>query len=237
MARFPITNAQYEKFDPAHRRQARAVGGRQASRGLREQPGGGEILPVAEREGGEKIPAADRGRVGICGARDRTGGLSRGASSSMPGISRISPTRARTFAWRDPIDRRRLRGDAPGRQLSRAVRVPLASKTWRATSSSGASTFSRPTRARTATNPRGPTSGAKRIYRGGSWKSRASQSARHGAQLQSAGLLLERRRLPRRLRVRVVARDPRKTKQPARIEDWLFAKLKADCAARSPRND
>ena len=49
ISRHPITNAQYEKFDPSHARQTRARRGRSAPGGLCEQHRGDKVLPMAQR--------------------------------------------------------------------------------------------------------------------------------------------------------------------------------------------
>ena len=51
-------------------------------------------------------------------------------------------------------------------------------------------------------NPRGAPSGMKRVYRGGSWKSRFNSLRDNRPRLQCAQLLLQRPRFPSRLRMR-----------------------------------
>ena len=174
MARFPVTNAQYEKFDPAHIAQARAVGRRRSSGDLCEQPRGGEILPMAQlarrakntacrpRPNGNTPRAALDGRIFPWGDALDAGHFANFADKRT------------NFAWRDTHDRRRFCRDRARRQLSRGARVRSASKTWRATSSSGASIFSSLTRARSASIRAARQWATSGIYRGGSWKSRAA---------------------------------------------------------------
>ena len=74
-------------------------------------------------------------------------------------------------------------------------------------------------------NPRGTSVGPKRIYRGGSWKSKAGNLRASARQFQSAGLFIKRCGLPRDLRVRNVSRHsmPAMRPQYARREDKMSA--------------
>ena len=171
LSRHPITNAQYELFDPSHARQTRARRGRSAPGGLCEQQRGGEILPMAQLARPATLSPADRSRMGICGARDGWPRISLGTTRKGGAIWRISPIATLTLPG---VIARSTMASQKARQSERFRVAPVPSewKTWRGTSGSGAATSWKPIAALPKINPRGPVSGAKRIYRGGSWKSR-----------------------------------------------------------------
>ena len=143
MSRFPITNAQYEQFDPSHVRNAR--------------PGAGDRHPVVyvssleamkfcqwlTRARTEDVSPADRSRMGVCRARARMAANIRGAIRNGRGDLANFADRNTVFAWSDrEIDDGFAESSPVG--AFPLGRVHSAWKTWRGTSGNGASIIWKP---------------------------------------------------------------------------------------------
>jgi formylglycine-generating enzyme required for sulfatase activity len=170
MSRFPVTNAEFEQFDSSHAR--------------KRSPGAGDRHPVvyvssleamkfcqwlSTRERRKyRLPTeaeweyAARGTDGRkypWGNHDRRGDLANFADRNT------------VFAWSD----RDIDDGYP--ESSPVGAFPFGASPFSVEDMAGnvwewCSDFYEPYRGAPRANPRGPTSGAKRVYRGGSWKSR-----------------------------------------------------------------
>jgi formylglycine-generating enzyme required for sulfatase activity len=172
MSRFPITNAQYERFDPSHvsKRAPWAneqhpviyVTARDAERFC-------EWLSQTERKKYRLPTEAEWSTRPEASRRESF----HGEILSTPGTTRISLTPRRPFPGEtrgSTMAGRRRRPLA----FFRAERAHLGSRIWQGTYSSGLSTASKRTRERKSPTPRGPKQSSQRVYRGGSWKSRTT---------------------------------------------------------------
>ena len=172
LSRYPVTNAQYEQFDPSHRQ--------------KRMNGAGDDHPVVSVTSlealkycqwlGEKdwktyrLPTeaeweyAARGTDGRkypWGNQDRRGGTANFADAST------------SFAWREPqvndgYPETSPVGAFPGGASFFGIE-DMAGNVWE-----WCLDFYKPLSGSPTRNPRGASSGSKRLYRGGSWKSRFS---------------------------------------------------------------
>lgn len=172
LSRYPVTNAEYERFDPSHRQ--------------KRMRGAGDDYPVVyvtsfeavrycqwlgEKDGKVyRLPTeaewefAARGidhRKYPWGNHDRRGGFANFADAST------------TFPWRDPQVDDGYPETSPVGAFPRGDSFfgldDMAGNVWE-----WCLDFYTPLAGTPKRNPRGVASGAKRIYRGGSWKSRFS---------------------------------------------------------------
>jgi formylglycine-generating enzyme required for sulfatase activity len=188
MARYPVTNAQYEQFDPAH--------------ASKRAPWANELHPVvyvtsreaekfcawlSAREGRKyRLPTeaeweyAARGVEGLIypwGPRLETGTLANFADKRT------------NFPWRDPNIDDGFAETAPVGSFPRSA-SPFGIEDLAGNIFEWCLDFFEPYKGKERTNPRGPLTGTQRVYRGGSWKSRASNlraSARHFNQPDYSG--------------------------------------------------
>ena len=190
-------------FDPSHARKRAPGAGDRHPVVYVSSVGGDEILPMAERAGTQALSPARRKRNGNMPRAEPTAANIRGATRKDAAIWQILPiaipSSPGAIAKSTTVSRRvRRSGRSP------SARVRSGWKTWPATSGNGAAIFSSLTKAprkriRAAQNP-----ARKRVYRGGSWKSRFQQPARDDPRLERAELFLQRSRVPDRLRMRIV---------------------------------
>ena len=146
LSRHPITNAEYELFDPSH-------AGKRA-------PGAGDRHPVVYVSSNEAAKfcqwlssrdrrsyrLADRSRMGVCGARNGWPRISLGRGRSGGAIWRISPIA--TLSLPGAIARSTMASrKARQSERFRAAPVPSEWKTWRGMSGNGAATSWKPTAA------------------------------------------------------------------------------------------
>ena len=170
MSRFPITNAEYEQFDASHvRKRAPGAGDRHPvvyvssleaikfCQWLSTRERKKYRLPTeAEWEYGAK---GNDSRRYPWGNYDRRGDVANFADKNT------------VFAWSD----RDISDGYP--ESSPVGAFPLGASPFRLEDMAGnvwewCSDYFEPYRGTPKVNPRGPTAGAKRVYRGGSWKSR-----------------------------------------------------------------
>jgi formylglycine-generating enzyme required for sulfatase activity len=172
LSRFPVTNAEYERFDPAHRQ--------------KRMNGAGDDYPVVyvtsleavrycqwlgERDGKNyRLPTEAEwefaargidGRKYPWGSHDRRGGFANFADAST------------AFPWRDTQVNDGYPETSPVGAFPRGASFfgleDMAGNVWE-----WCLDFYQPLAGVPKRNPRGVSSGPKRVYRGGSWKSRFS---------------------------------------------------------------
>ena len=172
LSRYPVTNAQYEQFDPGHRQ--------------KRMKGAGDDHPVVSVSSLEalkycqwlgdkdwktyRLPTeaeweyAARGTDGRkypWGNHDRRGGFANFADAST------------SFAWRDPQVNDGYPETSPVGAFPAGASFfgidDMAGNVWE-----WCLDFYKPLAGSPARNPRGNSTGIKRVYRGGSWKSRFS---------------------------------------------------------------
>ena len=172
MSRHPVTNAQYEKFDPGHKQRRMTGAGDdhpvvyvtsleaiKYCQWLSEKDGKNYRLPT-EAEWEFAARGID-GRKYPWGNHNRRGGFANFADAST------------LFPWRDPqvndgYPETSPVGAFPGGASFFGLE-DMAGNVWE-----WCQDFYQPLAGAPKRNPRGVTSGSKRVYRGGSWKSRFS---------------------------------------------------------------
>ncbi len=172
MARHLVTNAEYEKFDPSHKqKRMKGAGGDHPvvyvtsleavkyCEWLRQKDGKNYRLPT-EAEWEYAARGTD-GRKYPWGNHERRGDVGNFADAST------------TFPWRDPQIGDGYPETSPVGAFPRGASVfgldDMAGNVWE-----WCLDFYLPLAGTPKRNPRGGTSGSKRVYRGGSWKSRFS---------------------------------------------------------------
>jgi formylglycine-generating enzyme required for sulfatase activity len=172
IARHPVTNAEYERFDPSHRQKRVTTAGDdhpvayvtsldtvRYCQWLSEKDGKVYRLPT-EAEWEFAARGIDH-RKYPWGNHDRRGGFANFADAST------------TFPWRDPQVNDGYAETSPVGAFPRGASFfgvdDMAGNVWE-----WCLDFYTPLAGTPKRNPRGVASGVKRIYRGGSWKSRFS---------------------------------------------------------------
>ncbi|HZJ38293.1 MAG TPA: SUMF1/EgtB/PvdO family nonheme iron enzyme [Chthoniobacterales bacterium] len=172
MSRFPITNAEYEKFDPSHSR--------------KRAPGAGDRHPVVYVSSLDAIKfcqslsTRERKRYRLpteaeweYAARGMDARIYPWGNHGGRGDLANFADRNTVFAWSDrDVDDGHAESSPVGSYpfgASPFGMEDMAGNVWE-----WCSDYLAPYRGTPQTNPRGPANGAKRVYRGGSWKSRFS---------------------------------------------------------------
>ncbi len=172
MSRFPVTNADYEQFDPRH-----------ASKRAQGAGGNHPVIHVTSLEAMEfcrrlslrerrkyRLPTEAEWEYAARGMDGRSypwgEGLERGDLANLADVNTA-------FAWRDPNINDGYAETAPVGSYPRGASPfgleDMAGNIWE-----WCSDFFEAYKGKEAKNPRGPMNGARRVYRGGSWKSRGT---------------------------------------------------------------
>ncbi len=172
MSRFPITNLQYEQFDPTHV-------AKRAPWADDQHP----VVYVTSRDAErfcQWLSARD-GRKYRLPTEAEWEYAARGVDNlNYPwgprlesGIVANFADRRSSFAWRDPNIDDGFAETAPVGSFPRSA-SPFGIEDLSGNVFEWCLDFFEPYRGKIRTNPRGPSTGSQRIYRGGSWKSRAA---------------------------------------------------------------
>ena len=172
LGRFPVTNAQFEKFDPAHQ--------------IKRMSGGGDNHPVvyvssreaekfcqwlSAKEGKKyRLPTEAEWEYAARGLDERA--FPWGEQLDAGNLANFADVRT-SFAWRDPSIDDGFAESSPVGSYPRGV-SPFGIEDMAGNVFEWCLDFFETYKGKERVNPRGPTSGQKRVYRGGSWKSRAA---------------------------------------------------------------
>ena len=202
MARFPVTNAQYEKFDATHR--AKRAPWADDSHPVvyvssREALAFCQWL-VAKENRRYRLPTEAEWEYAARGSDNRIypwgGRLDAGHYANFA-------DRRTNFPWKDPNIDDGFAETAPVGSYPRGA-SPFALEDMAGNVFEWCLDFFDFYRGKVRTNPRGPTHGQKRVYRGGSWKSRAWKPADVRPRLQCSRIIRSNDLgFPPHLRVRV----------------------------------
>lgn len=172
LSRHPITNGQYEKFDPAHR-------SRRIPRADENHP----AVYVSSLDAAKfcawlsarerkryRLPSEAEWEYAAKGGDDRT--YPWGETAGKGNVANFADVN-KTFAWRDPSI------NVGYSETSPVGSYPLGASPFGLEDMAGnvwewCLDFYAPYKGSERMNARGPTNGAQRVYRGGSWKSRFS---------------------------------------------------------------
>jgi formylglycine-generating enzyme required for sulfatase activity len=172
IGRFPVTNAQYEKFDPSHR-------SKRAPWANENHP----VVYVSSVEAGKfcdwlgardgrkyRLPTEAEWEYAARGSDGRA--YPWGDRLDSGGYANFADRRT-SFPWSDPSIDDGYAESAPVGSYPRGA-GPFCIEDMAGNVFEWCLDYFDFYRGTARTNPRGPTSGQKRVYRGGSWKSRAS---------------------------------------------------------------
>jgi formylglycine-generating enzyme required for sulfatase activity len=172
MARYPVTNAQYEQFDPAHlSKRAPWADGAHPVVYVTSRDAERFCQWLSSREGRKyRLPTEAEWEYAARG----TDGLNYPWGPRLEsGIVANFADRRSSFAWREPGIDDGFAESAPVGSFPRGA-SPFGIEELSGNVFEWCLDFFEAYRGKPRTNPRGPSTGAQRIYRGGSWKSRAA---------------------------------------------------------------
>jgi formylglycine-generating enzyme required for sulfatase activity len=180
MARFAVTNAQYEKFDPAHAsKRAPWADGSHPVVYVTSRDAERFCQWLSQREGRKyRLPTEAEWEYA---ARGTDGLVYPWGPRLESGIVANFADRRSSFAWSEPGIDDGYAETSPVGSYPRGA-SPFGIEELSGNVFEWCLDFFEAYRGKPRTNPRGPTSGTQRVYRGGSWKSRAASlraSARH----------------------------------------------------------
>ena len=172
MARFPVTNAQYELFDPLHIAK-RATWGTDLHPVVYVTSRDAEKFCtwLSSKEGRKyRLPTEAEWEFAARGADGRT--FPWGEALNAGNLANFADRQTR-FAWREPEIDDGYPETAPVGSFPRGA-SPFGIEDLSGNVFEWCFDFFEPYKGKEKTNPRGPSNGPKRMYRGGSWKSRVS---------------------------------------------------------------
>jgi hypothetical protein len=137
MCRFPVTNAEYEQFDPSHSRKRAPGSRRSAPRRLRHEPGSDQGTASGLGPVNGRSTVCDRSRVGVRGSWHGRQKVSVGQFRST-GRSRELRGQEHRFRLERPGDQRWFIQRVRRWVRFRTASAPSGSKTWLEMSGSGA---------------------------------------------------------------------------------------------------
>ncbi len=171
MARFPVTNAQFEAFDPTHiTRRAPWADERHPVVYVSSRDGEKFCQWLSSRDGRKyRLPTEAEWEYA---ARGVDGAVFPWGPKLDAGYYANFADRRSTFAWRDSDIDDGFAETAPVGSYPRGA-SPFGIEDLAGNVFEWCLDFFEPYKGKARVNPRGPTTGPNRIYRGGSWKSRS----------------------------------------------------------------
>jgi serine/threonine-protein kinase len=172
VAKFPITNAQYEAFDPAHKtRRAQWATDDHPVVYVNSKDATAFCQWLSGKEGRTyRLPTEAEWEYAAKGTDNRV--FPWGDRLDAGHFANFADRRT-AFAWRDPNIDDGWAETSPVGQYPRGA-SPYGAEDMAGNVYEWCLDFFEAYKARTRVNPRGPLSGTKRVYRGGSWKSRGN---------------------------------------------------------------
>jgi formylglycine-generating enzyme required for sulfatase activity len=171
LARFPVTNAQYEKFDPTHRdKRAPWADDNHPVVYVNSRDAEKFCQWLGSREGKKyRLPTEAEWEYAARGMDGRT--FPWGETLDTGNLANFADLRT-NFAWRDTMIDDGFAESAPVGSYPRGA-SPFGIEDMAGNVFEWCLDFFQNYKGSERVNPRGPIGGQKRIYRGGSWKSRA----------------------------------------------------------------
>jgi formylglycine-generating enzyme len=171
LSRFPVTNAQFERFDPGHK--------------IKRATWANELHPVvyvswaeaesyckwlSKREGKKfRLPTEAEWEYAACGGEERS--FPWGDQLLVGHLANFADART-SLVWREPLIDDGFAESSPVGTYPRGA-SPFGIEDMAGNVHEWCMDWMGPYPGREQTNPRGPASGRQRVYRGGSWRSRA----------------------------------------------------------------
>jgi formylglycine-generating enzyme required for sulfatase activity len=170
MARFPVTNAQYERFDPSHRaKRAQWADDRHPVVYVSSRDAEKFCAWLSSKEGRRyRLPTEAEWEFAARGTEERL--FPWGDSFGAEHFANFADKRT-SFAWRDATIDDGYAESSPVGTYPRGA-SPFGIEDMAGNVFEWCLDYFEPYRGKEKVNPRGPATGAKRVYRGGSWKSR-----------------------------------------------------------------
>ncbi|MEI9894026.1 MAG: SUMF1/EgtB/PvdO family nonheme iron enzyme [Chthoniobacter sp.] len=172
LSRFPITNVQYEKFDPTHRNK-RALGADDNHPVVYVNSKDAEKFCqwLTSKEGKKyRLPTEPEWEYAARGMDGRS--FPWGERLDVGNLANFADKQT-NFAWRDTLIDDGFPESSPVGSFPRGA-SPFGIEDMAGNVFEWCLDYFENYKGKERVNPRGPTNGPKRIYRGGSWKSRAS---------------------------------------------------------------
>lgn len=172
MSRFPITNAQYEKFDPTHKnKRALGAGDNHPVVYVNSKDAEKFCQWLTMREGTKyRLPTEPEWEYAARGMDGRS--FPWGERLDAGNLANFADKQT-SFAWRDPNIDDGFPEASPVGSFPRGA-SPFGMEDMAGNVFEWCLDYFESYKGKDRVNPRGPTNGTKRIYRGGSWKSRAA---------------------------------------------------------------